>query len=323
MTMKAIVQDRYGPAEVLTLRQIERPDARAGQALIRVHAAGVEPGQWHLMTGLPLMVRLAFGLRRPKVSVRGRAVAGTVEAVGPGVTRFRPGDDVFGWSDGSFAEYVATAETNLVAKPSELTFVEAASLPISAETALQAVRDVGAVEAGRHVLVTGAGGGVGGFAVQIAKARGAQVTGVCRGSKIDLVRSIGADHVIDSREDLAAGGPRFDVIIDTAGMRSFSELRAALRPTGTLVIVGGEGGGRWLGGFGRNLSAPLRSRFTRQHLRSLLASERYEDLEVISELVRAGQLRPVIDRTFPLAQAADAMRYLHSGEVRGKIVVTV
>jgi NADPH:quinone reductase-like Zn-dependent oxidoreductase len=321
--MQAIVQDRYGEADVLVLREIDRPVAREGEALIRVHAAGVEPGQWHLMTGLPVVVRLGVGLRRPKVAVRGRAVAGDVAAVGPGVTRVRPGDEVFGWSDGSFAEYVATADTNLVAKPSELSFVEAAALPISAETALQAVRDVGEVGAGQHVLVTGAGGGVGGFAVQIAKARGAEVTGACRASKVDLVRSIGADHVIDSREDLAAGGPRFDVIIDTAGIRRFSELRTALRPTGTLVIVGGEGGGRWFGGFGRNLTAPLRSRFTRQSLRTLVASERYADLETISELVRGGKLRPVIDRTYPLAQAADAMRYLHSGEVRGKIVVTV
>jgi NADPH:quinone reductase-like Zn-dependent oxidoreductase len=180
------------------------------------------------------------------------------------------------------------------------------------------------VGAGQHVLVTGAGGGIGSFAVQIAKALGAEVTGVCRASKVDLVRSIGADHVIDhAREDIAAGGPRFDVIIDTAGLRSLSTLRAALRPTGTLVIVGGEGGGRWLGGFGRNGIAPLRSLFTRQHLRSLIASEHYEDLEAIVELVRAGTVRPVIDRTYPLAETAEAMRYLHSGEVRGKIVITV
>jgi NADPH:quinone reductase-like Zn-dependent oxidoreductase len=321
--MQAIVQDRYGPAEVLALREVDRPVARPGEALVRVHAAGVEPGQWHLMTGLPLVVRLGVGLRRPKVAVRGRALAGVVEAVGPGVSRVKPGAEVFGWSDGSFAEYVATAESNLAAKPGVLSFVEAAALPISAETALQAVRDVGEVGAGQQVLVTGAGGGVGGFAVQIAKARGAEVTGVCRASKVDLVRSIGADHVIDSRMDLAAGGPRFDVIIDTAGIRPFAELRAALRPTGTLVVVGGEGGGRWLGGFGRNLIAPVLSAFTRQQLRTLVASERFEDLETISELVRAGTLRPVIDRTFPLAEAAEAMRYLHSGEVRGKIVIAV
>jgi NADPH:quinone reductase-like Zn-dependent oxidoreductase len=322
--MHAIVQDRYGPADVLELREIDRPIAGAGEALIRVRAAGVEPGQWHLMSGLPLAVRLGMGLRRPKIAVRGRAVAGVVEAVGPGATRFEPGDEVFGWSDGSFAEYVATADRNLVAKPSELSWVEAAALPISAETALQAVRDKGGVQAGRQVLVTGAGGGVGSFAVQIAKALGAEVTGVCRASKVELVRSIGADHVIDyATEDIAAGGPRFDVIIDTAGLRSLSTLRAALRPTGTLVVVGGEGGGRWLGGFGRNFVAPLRSRFTRQHLRALIASERHEDLEAIVELVRAGKVRPVIDRTYPLAEAADAMRYLHSGEVRGKLVVTV
>jgi NADPH:quinone reductase-like Zn-dependent oxidoreductase len=322
--MQAIVQDRYGSADILQLRQIDRPVAREGEALIRVRAAGVEPGQWHLMTGLPLLVRLGFGIRRPKVAVRGRPVAGVVEAVGPGATRFQPGDEVFGWSDGSFAEYVATADRNLVAKPGELSFVEAAALPISAETALQAVRDTGRVEAGQHVLVTGAGGGVGSYAVQIAKALGAEVTGVCRASKVELVQSIGADHVIDhAREDIAANGPRFDVIIDTAGLRSLSKLRAALRPTGTLVVVGGEGGGRWLGGFGRNLVAPLRSLFTRQRLRSLVASEHHEDLEAIVDLIQAGAVRPVIDRTYPLAEAAEAMRYLHSGEVRGKIVITV
>jgi NADPH:quinone reductase-like Zn-dependent oxidoreductase len=324
-TMQAIVQDRYGSADVLELREIDRPVPREGQVLVRVRAAGVEPGQWHLMTGLPYLTRLmGFGIRRPKVAVRGRPVAGVVDAIGPGVTRFQPGDEVFGWSDGSFAEYVATRESELVSKPAGITFEAAAAVPISGETALQAVRDTGGVTAGEAVLVLGAAGGVGSFAVQIAKALGATVTGVTRTDKLDLVRSIGADDVIDyTTEDIAAGGPRFDVIIDTAGRRPLSHVRRALRPSGTLVIVGGEGGGRLLGGFGRNMVAPLVSRFTSQQLRSLISDERPEHLEALTELIESGKVTPLIDRTYSLAEVPEAMRHLHSGTARGKLVIAV
>lgn len=324
-SMQAIVQARYGTAgDVLRLGTVARPAVRADEVLVRIVAGGVEPGVWHVMSGRPYLVRLmGFGLRRPKMPIRGRALAGRVEQVGVEVTQFRAGDEVMGWGEGTYAEYVATKEQNLVAKPAGLSFEEAAAVPISGETALQAVRDKGEVKAGQHVLVTGAAGGVGSFAVQIAKALGAEVTGMSRTSKLDLVRSIGTDHAIDSGEDVAAGGPRFDVIIDTAGLRSLAALRRALRGDGTLVIVGGEGGGRLLGGFGRNLVAPFVSMFSRQRVRSLLAEERAEDLLALNELIDAGKVRPAIDRVYPLAEVAAAIDHLHSGTVRGKVVIRI
>jgi NADPH:quinone reductase-like Zn-dependent oxidoreductase len=323
--MKAIVQDVYGSADMLRLEEISKPTPGDGETLIRVRAAGVDPGVWHLMTGRPYLVRaMGFGLRAPKVRVRGRDVAGTVEAVGAKVTRFKPGDEVFGTAEGSFAEYVCAREDKLATKPANMTFEQAAVTPISGLTALQGLRDVGKVQPGQKVLIIGAAGGVGTFAVQIATALGAEVTGVCSTSKMDLVRSIGADHVIDyTREDFTQSGKRYDVILDTGGRRPLSTLRQALAPKGTLVIVGGEGGGRILGGFDRQIfRAPLVSLFVGQALRPLASKELVEDLLALKELIEAGKVTPVIDRTFPLSEAPDAIRYLAQGHARGKVVVT-
>ena len=324
--MKAIVQDSYGSADVLELRQIDRPAVSDDDLLVRVQAAGVDPGVWHLMTGLPYLVRImGFGLRKPKVRIRGRDVAGRVEAVGKNVTGFQPGDEVFGICEGSFAEYASARPDMLAPKPANVTFEQAAAVPISGLTALQALRDTGQVQPGQQVLVIGAGGGVGTFAVQLAKAFGAEVTGVCSTTKADLVRSIGADDAIDyTREDFADGKRRFDLILDTAGNRSLSHLRRALAPRGTLVIVGGEGGSRWLGGFDRQiLRAPLLSPFVSQTLRPLISKEAKADLVALKELIEAGKLTPVIDRTYPLIEAPEAIRYLAEGHARGKIVITV
>jgi NADPH:quinone reductase-like Zn-dependent oxidoreductase len=324
--MKAVVQDTYGPPEVLELREIDKPVVRDDEVLVQVRAAGVDPGVWHLMTGLPYLVRImGYGLRKPKVGIRGQDVAGRVEAVGTNVTWFHPGEEVFGIGDGSFAEYVCARPDKLAPKPANLTFEQAAAVPISALTALQALRDRGKVQPGQTVLIIGAAGGVGSFAVQLAKAFGAEVTGVCSTTKVDLVRSIGADEVIDyTREDFTDGARRWDLIVDTAGRRSLSQLRRALTPRGTLVIVGGEGGGRWLGGFDRLiLRAPILSLFARQRLRSLVSKERREDLLVLKELIEAGKVTPVIDRTYPLGEAPEAIRHLEAGHARGKVVIRV
>jgi len=324
--MKAIVQDTYGAPDVLELRDIDKPVPKDNEVLVRVRAAGVDAGVWHLMTGLPYLVRLlGYGLRKPKARVRGRDVAGRVEAVGENVTRFQPGDEVFGICEGSFAEYACARQDKSAPKPATLTFEQAAAVPISALTALQGLRDKGRVQPGQKVLIIGAAGGVGSFAVQLAKAFGAHVTGVCSTTKADLVRSIGADDVIDyTRDDFADGARHYDLILDTAGNRSLSHLRRALTPRGTLVIVGGEGGGRWLGGFQRQiLWAPMLSLFVRQKLRGLTSKERKEDLQVLRELLEAGKVTPVIDRTYPLREAPEAIRYWEQGHARGKVVITV
>jgi NADPH:quinone reductase-like Zn-dependent oxidoreductase len=325
--MKAIVQDRYGGPDVLEFRDIDEPVPAGNELLVQVRAAGLHRGDWHIMTGIPYMIRIAvptLGLRKPKVPVLGMDVAGTVEAVGAAVTRFRPGDEVFGWCAGSFAEYACAAEDQFAAKPAILSFEQAAVVPISGFAALQAVRDVGEVRPGQQVLVIGAAGAVGWFAVQLAKAFGAQVTGVVSTSQLELVRSVGADEVIDyTRADVTDGTRQWDVIIDTGGRRALSQLRRALTPTGTLVIVGGEGGGRWMGGFLRNLRAPLVSRLVGQRLRMLVSKENQEDLQVLRELIEAGRLRPRIGRTYPLGEAPEAMRALEAGNTRGKIVITV
>jgi NADPH:quinone reductase-like Zn-dependent oxidoreductase len=323
--MKAIVQDRYGLADVLEFRDIEDPVVGDGDVLVRVHAAGSGPDVWHLMTGMPYMARLAIGFRRPKLGVRGWDVAGTVEAVGASVTGFRPGDEVMGTAEGSFAELAITQPDKLVPKPTGLTFEQAAAVPVSGTTALRAVRDEGKVQPGQKVLIVGAAGGVGTLAVQIAKAYGAEVTGVCSTSKVDLVRSIGADDVIDyTREDFSKGSRHWDVIVDTAGRRPLSQLRRALTPKGTLVIVGGDGGGHWTGGFFRGmLRAPLVSLFVGQKLGGLNSKVKQEDLVALKELIEAGKVTPVIDRTYPLIEAPDAIRYLAEGHARGKIVITV
>jgi NADPH:quinone reductase-like Zn-dependent oxidoreductase len=324
--MKAIVRDRYGSADVVELRDVEKPAFGADDVLLRVHAAGVDQGVWHLMAGLPYLVRvMGFGLRSPKRAVLGQEVAGRVEAVGANVTGVQPGDEVFGSCDGSFAEYALAEPKRLAPKPANVTFEQAAAVPVSGCAALHGLRDRGEVRAGERVLIIGASGGVGTFAVQLAKAFGAEVTGVCSTAKTDLVRSIGADHVVDyTREDFADGRLRYDLVLDTGGNRSLSELRRALAPRGTLVIVGGEGGGRWTGGFGRQIfRAPLLSLFVGQKLRPLVSTERTEDLLVLKELIEAGKVTPVVDRTYPLGEAAEAIRQLRSGSVRGKLVLTV
>jgi NADPH:quinone reductase-like Zn-dependent oxidoreductase len=325
--MKAIVQDRYGGPEVLEFADIDRPMPTGDQVLVQVQAAGVHRGDWHIMTGLPYMIRLAvptLGLRKPKIPVLGMDVAGRVEAVGAQVTRFGPGDQVFGWCDGAFAEYACASEDHLAAKPAILSFEAAAVVPISGFAALQAVRDVGEVGPGYKVLVIGAAGAVGWFAVQLARAFGAQVTGVAGTTQLELVRSVGADEVIDyTREDVTDGTRQWEVIIDTGGRRTLSQLRRALTPKGTLVIVGGGGGGRWMGGFLRNLRAPLVSRFVGQRLRMLVSKERQEDLQVLGELIEAGKLGPRIGGTYALGEVPEAMRALEAGNTRGKIVITV
>ena len=322
--MKAIVQDRYGSADVLRLRDIDRPELGNDDVLVRVLAAGVDPGVWHLMTGLPYLVRLGFGLRAPKTPVRGMDVAGRVEEVGENVTQFEVGDEVFGTCNGSFAEYARATEDKLALKPANLSFEQAAAVPVSACTALHALRDSGEVRAGQKVLIVGASGGVGTFAVQLAKAFGAQVTGVCSTTKLELVRSIGADQVIDyTRDDFSQMGERYDLILDIAGNRSLSLLRSALTPEGTLVIVGGEGGGPWLGGTDRQIRALILSPFVRHNLRNFISVENKEDLLVLKELIESGKVTPVINRTYPLREAPDAIRYLEDGHARGKVVIKV
>ena len=322
--MRAIVQDGYGPATVLGLRELDRPAVGAGEVLVQVHAAGVDRGVWHLMTGLPYPVRLAYGVRRPRTPTPGMDLAGVVVAVGADVTRFRAGDPVLGIGKGTFAEYARAPETKLVAKPAGLTFEQAAAVAISGATALQAVRDQGRVRPGQQVLVVGASGGVGSYAVQIAKAYGAEVTGVASSTKLDLVRSLGADHVVDyTRDDFAGGDRRYDVIIDIGGNAGLSRLRRALTPAGTAVITGGETGGRWLGGYDRQLRATLLSPFVSQRLTTFVNSEALDDLVALTELIEAGHVVPAVDRSFPLAEAAEAIRYVEEGHARGKVVVTV
>jgi NADPH:quinone reductase-like Zn-dependent oxidoreductase len=332
--MKAITQDIYGSADVLALDDIDKPAVGDGEVLVRIRAAGVGPDVWHLMTGRPYFVRLmGFGLRKPKNRVVGRDVAGSVEAVGGDVTKFQPGDEVFGTCRGAFAEYACVEAGSegsvggggvLAPKPANLTFEQAAGVPTSGCTALQGLRDAGGIQSGQSILIIGASGGVGTFAVQLAKMFGAHVTGVCRTSKVDLVRSLGADHVIDyTRDDLADGAHRYDLVLDTAGRRSLSHLRRALTRRGTLVIVGGEGGGRWTGGFERQLRAVVVSPFVRQTLRSLAAVERRADLLFLKRLIEAGKLTPVIDRTYPLNEAPKALSDANEGHGRGKAVITI
>ena len=323
--MAAIVQDAYGdaPEKVLRLAHADRPAIGAGEVLVRVRAASVDRGTWHVMAGLPYPIRLAgFGLRRPKASNPGRAVAGTAESVGADVTGIKPGDHVYGTCQGAFAEYASAQAGRLARKPTNLSDQEAAAVPVSGLTALQAVR--GRVQAGQRMLIIGASGGVGTFAVQIAKAFGAEVTGVCSTAKMDLVRALGADDVIDyTRDDIADGAHRYDVILDIGGNRRLSHLRRALTPRGRLVIVGGETGGRWLGGTDRQLRAQLLSPLLSQKLGTFVTSENAEDLRVLGELIESGKLSPAIDRTYPLSDTAAAIRYVQEGRARGKVVITI
>ena len=324
-TMRAIVQDVYGEAEdVLRVADVDLPTMGDDEVLVRVHAAGVDRGTWHIMGGLPYPLRLfGYGLRAPADRVRGREVAGRVEEVGKAVITLHVGDAVFGIAEGSFAEYAPARTDKLARKPANLTFEQAAALTISALTALQGIRDRGRVQPGQRVLVIGASGGVGTFAVQMAKAFGAHVTGVCSTSKVELVRSLGADHVIDYTAEDTDGGLRYDVILDAGGHRSLRRLRRMLTPRGTLVIVGSETGGRWFGGFGRTICAMLLSPFLSEKLVPLSTSENAADLMVLTELVESGQVAPVIDRSCPLEEVATAIERMQAGQARGKLVVTV
>ncbi|MCW2910026.1 MAG: NAD(P)-dependent alcohol dehydrogenase [Actinomycetia bacterium] len=323
-TMRAIVQAGYGgSADVFHPEEIGRPAAADGEVLLRVHAAGLDRGTWHLMAGQPYAIRLAAGLRAPKNPVPGLDVAGTVVAGGADATGFAVGEEVFGIGQGSFAEYARARQDKLARKPASLTFGQAAAVAVSGLTALQGLRDAGRLQPGQHVLITGASGGVGTYAVQLAKALGAQVTGVCSTAKTDLVTSIGADHVLDyTRDDFADGSQRYDLILDIAGNSPLARLRRALTPAGTLVLAGGEDGGRWTG-MGRQLRALARSPFTRQRLTMLISRQRRADLETLAQFIEAGQLTPVIGKTYPLRQAPDAMRDLQAGHARGKLVLTM
>ena len=327
-TMRAIVQDAYGAAAQDVLRHEEavaRPTIGDDEVLVCVAAASVDRGTWHIMAGLPYPIRLAgFGLRAPKPLNPGRSVAGTIELVGKDVTDLTVGDEVYGTCDGSFAQYACAHPSKLVRKPANLTFEQAAAMPISGLTALQAVRDQGQVAPAQDVLVIGASGGVGTFAVQIAKAFGATVTGVCSSRKVDLVRSLGADHVVDyTQEDFTRAERRYDVILDTGGNRPLSDLRRILTPRGRLVLVGGETGGRLLGGSERSIRALALSPFVRQKLGTFIASENAADLVVLRDLAEAGRLTPSVDRTYPLSETAAAVTHVQAGRARGKVVIRV
>jgi NADPH:quinone reductase-like Zn-dependent oxidoreductase len=319
--MKAIIQETYGSAEVLQLKEIDKPVVGDGEALVRVHAMSVNPADWHAISGTPFVARLAFGVRKPKNPVPGTDLAGVVEAVGKDVTRLRPGDEVFGWSVGAFAEYACTPEDHLVPKPANLTFDQAAAFPIAATTALQGLRDWGQLRAGQTVLVIGASGGVGTFAVQIAKALGAEVTGVCSTRNVEMVRSIGADHVIDyTQQDSLRGDKRYDIIFQLAGTASPSRCRRALTPKGTLVLSSGDG--RFTG-MGRMAAAALSGPFVSQALVMRVAKLNQADLLALTELIEAGKVTPVIDRTFTFGEIPAAVRYCEEGHTRGKVVITV
>ena len=321
VTMKAVIQDRYGTSEVLRVSDVAVPEPGDQEMLIKVRAAGLDRGTEHLMTGKPYAMRMVTGLRRPKNPISGRDVAGTVVKVGSAVTRFAAGDEVYGVAPGSFAEYAVGPESKLAHKPANLTFSQAAVVPISAGTALQALRDAGKVRAGQEVLIIGASGGVGSYAVQLAKILGAQVTGVASAAKADFVRSLGADHVLDyNRDDFADGTRHYDLILDIGGGSSLRRLRRALTPRGTLVFVGSENTGN-ITGMGRQLRGMMMSLFVRQRLVPLMAKERASNLDILTEHLQAGQLTPSIAESYPLAQAKDAMRLLEAGKVRGKVVI--
>ena len=326
-TMTAVVQDHYGsvPENVLRITEVARPTIGDDEVLVRVRGASVDRGTWHIMSGLPTLMRfMGFGLRRPKQPDPGRSVSGTVEAVGGIVAAFQPGDEVYGTAEGSFAEYARAKVGRLAQKPANLTFEQAAAVPVSGLTALQGVRDRGEVLAGQKVLIIGGSGGVGTFAVQIAKAFGAEVTGVCSTYKTDLILGLGADHVIDyTRENFFEGEQRYDVILDIGGNSRLSSLRRALTSNGRLVIIGGETAGRWLGGFDRQLRAILISPLVSQNLGVLAASENTADLSDLRELLESGKVTPVLDRVYPLRETAAALRYLIEGKAQGKVVISL
>jgi NADPH:quinone reductase-like Zn-dependent oxidoreductase len=319
--MKAIVQDKYGSAGVLEPRDIDKPGIGDDEVLVRVLAASVHVGDWILMTGSPYVMRMATGMRKPKNPVPGTDIAGTVEAVGKDVTGHRPGDEVFGWCAGAFAEYASASADHFVRKPANLTFEQAAAVGVSASTALQLLRDDGKVQPGQKVLVNGASGGVGTFAVQIAKAFGAEVTGITSTNNVELVRSIGADHVIDyTTEDFTEGGPRYDLILDNVGNHSMSRTRRALAPNGVLIS---NGGGHAGGKLGRVIRGAVVSMFVRQQAGPSVKTQNRADLVALKELVEAGKVTPVIDGTYPLAQTAQAIAHVAAGHARGTVVISV
>jgi NADPH:quinone reductase-like Zn-dependent oxidoreductase len=319
--MKAIVHRRYGPPDVLVLEELPSPEPGPGEARVRVRAASVFAGDWHLVRGTPFFVRLTAGLRRPRNPIPGIDLAGIVDAIGPGVKDLQVGDEVFGFASGSLAELVCVPTGQLVRKPGNLSLEEAATVPEAGMTALQGLRDHGRVQPGQRVLVIGASGGVGTFAVQIAKALGAETTGACGPSNLDLVRSIGADHVIDyTRTDVTAAGERYDVILQLAGTASPRRLRRALVPGGTLVLSNGSGR---IAGLDRIVAAVLLNPFVRERLAVFVTNENGTDLATLAGMIGAGLVRPVIDRTYPLAETAAALRYLETGHARGKVVVAV
>jgi NADPH:quinone reductase-like Zn-dependent oxidoreductase len=322
--MRAAVQQRYGPPSVLESSEVALPMPGPGEVLVQVRAAAVHPGDYFVMTGEPYVVRLAFGLRRPRHGIPGRDLAGVVAVVGKDVTAVRPGEEVFGWStEGTLAQYACVPADHLVPVPAGVSALEAAAVPTSALTAWQAMSRIANVRPGQSVLVTGASGGVGSFAVQIAKALGAEVTGVCSARNVDLVRSLGADHVVDyTRTDFTRAGKRYDVILDNVEAQPLAAVRRALAPAGTLIPNSGRGG-RWLGPLGRIVKARLLSAFTRQRLRPFASVEKRQDLLALADLLATGQVAPVIDRTYPLDHAADALRYVAAGHTRGKVVVTI
>lgn len=324
--MKAIVQDRYGSPDVLEFTEVDKPVAAENEVLVRVHAAGVNAYDWHVMRGDPYLARPMIGFGGPRVKIRGRDFAGRVEAVGPDVTRFRPGDEVFGEGYGAFAEYVCVPDDVVETKPANLTFEQAAAMPLAGNTALMGLRDLGRVQPGQRVLVNGASGGVGTFAVQIAKSFGAHVTGVCSTRNVDLVRSIGADHVIDyTREDFTRDGRRYDVVFDLVGNRSLTACRRALTPTGTLILSGGGvfEGGSVIGPMGLLIRGQLLSRFVRHRLLALTAAQSKDNLATLRDLAESGKVTPVIDRTYPLNEVPEAIRYLEVEHARAKVVITV
>ncbi|MEJ2215738.1 MAG: NAD(P)-dependent alcohol dehydrogenase [Gemmatimonadota bacterium] len=321
--MQAIVQDRYGPpGEVLRLGEVDVPTVGDDEVLVQVHAAAIHPGDWMMVTGRPYLVRPMFGLPRPKKRTPGFDVAGVVEAVGTAVTELQPGDEVFGQCGGSCAEYVAVAPRRLALKPANLSFQQAAACPISGDAALRALRDAGRVKPGHRVLINGASGGLGTFAVQIARSMGAEVTGVCSTRNVELVRSLGADHVVDyTSEDVTRSDRRYDFILDNVGNRSMAAFRRMVAPGGRFVPNNGTSGGRWVGTLGRTLGALALSAVAPRQGRPFVALGEQSDLLVLKELLESGKVAPVIDRTYPLAEVPEAFRYLEQGHARGKVVI--
>jgi NADPH:quinone reductase-like Zn-dependent oxidoreductase len=322
-SVKAIVYRYYGSPAVLKFEEIEKPTPGGDEVLIKVRAASVNPLDWHFMRGTPYFLRLMAGLRQPKVTRLGVDVAGQVEAVGKNVTHFKPGDHVFGSARGAFAEYVCAPQRALVMKPDNVTFEKAASVPVAAITALQALRDKGKIQPGQKVLINGVAGGVGTFAVQLANSFGADVTGVCSTRNVDMVRSLGAAHVIDyTKENFTKSGQRYDLLLDCVGNHSLSACRRVLNPRGIYIVVGGKDS-RWVGPLARAITAPVFSCFVSQHMVLMLAKVNQQDLGVLRDLMQTGKLTPVIDRRYRLSEVPEAIRYLEEGHAQGKVVITL